>query len=332
MRPADVVTAGAFFALVVLGLIVRSLRQMARQQPATRIRTRIAELRDEQQVATTRRDEKEGQDKQQELLKRKRRLPDQAALLAPFVAKYERVRTVGGAAGIRLICVVGVVALVASLVGATSFSLGPLARFAISVGATFIAMRAAYRWVIGRFRLRFLAVFPDTLDLIIRAVRAGIPAVQAICIAGVESEEPVRTTFRTMGDALLVGAELKEVLEQAAARLQLADFSFFTVCLILQRETGGNLGDTLETLAAIVRSRRDIRAKSKALTAEGKLASKMIAAVPFVIMGVFYVVNRPYLDVLTNTHAGHKILALAAGLMTVGLWLINKIANLDTSR
>ena len=211
---------------------------------------------------------------------------------------------------------------------------GPLEkyRFAIALGAMLFMVRAAYRWIIGRFRLRFLAAFPDTLDLIIRAVRAGIPAVQAICIAGVESEEPVRATFRTMGDALLVGADVKEVLEQAAARLQLADFSFFTVCLILQRETGGNLGDTLETLAAIVRSRRDIRAKSKALTAEGKLASKMIAAVPFVIMVVFYVVNRPYLQTLTNTHAGHKILALAGGLMTVGLWLINKIANLDTSR
>ena len=332
MRPVDVVTAGAFFALVVLGLIVRSLRQMVRQQPATRIRTRVAELRDEQQVATTRGGDKEGQDKQHELLKRKRRLPDQAALLAPFVAKYERVRTVGGSGGIRLICVVAVVAFAAPFVATSSFAMGPFARLSISFGVTLLAVRGAYRWIIGRFRLRFLAAFPDTLDLIIRAVRAGIPAVQAICIAGVESEEPVRATFRTMGDALLVGADVKEVLEQAAARLQLADFSFFTVCLILQRETGGNLGDTLETLAAIVRSRRDIRAKSKALTAEGKLASKMIAAVPFVIMVVFYVANRPYLQTLTNTHAGHKILALAGGLMTVGLWLINKIANLDTSR
>jgi tight adherence protein B len=332
MRPVDIVTLGAFFALLVAALIVRSLRQIARQQPGTRIRTRVAGLRDEQQSVTSRRGDKDGRDKQQELLQRKRRLPDQAQLLAPFVAKYERVRTVGGSGGIRLVCIVAIVAMVASFIGTASFSFGPFARFMISIGVMLLAVRAAYRWIMGRFRLRFLAAFPDTLDLIIRAVRAGIPAVQAICIAGIESEEPVRTTFRTMGDALLVGAELKEVLEQAAARLQLADFSFFTVCLILQRETGGNLGDTLETLAAIVRSRRDIRAKSKALTAEGKLASKMIAAVPFVIMGVFYVVNRPYLDTLTNTHAGHKILALAAGLMTVGLWLINKIANLDTSR
>ncbi len=332
MRPADIVAIGAFFGFFILGLIVRSLRQIARQQPSTRIRTRVAELRDEHQTATTRRGDKEGEDKQQELLQRKRTLPDQAALLAPFVAKYEHVHTVGGGGGIRLICIAAVVAFIGSLVGTASFSMSPILRLMILLGVTLLAMRTAYRWIINRFRQRFLSVFPDTLDLIIRAVRAGIPAVQAICIAGVESEEPVRATFRTMGDALLVGADVKDVLERAAGRLQLADFSFFTVCLILQRETGGNLGDTLESLAAIVRSRRDIRAKSKALTAEGKLASKMIAAVPFAIMGMFYVTNRPYLQTLTNTHAGHMILAVAAGLMTVGLWLISKIANLDTSR
>ena len=75
-----------------------------------------------------------------------------------------------------------------------------------------------------------------------------------------------------------------------------------------------------------------MRAKSKALTAEGRLASKMIAAVPFTLMGFLYLVNKPYLDVLMHPRAGHKILALAAVLLSVGLWMINKISNLDTSR
>jgi tight adherence protein B len=205
-------------------------------------------------------------------------------------------------------------------------------RLAASIGLTLFAVRAVYVWMVARFRERFLTAFPDTLDLIIRAVRAGIPATQAICTAGVESEEPVRSTFRTMGDALLVGAELKEVLERAARRLQLADFSFFATCLILQRETGGNLGDTLENLSGIVRTRREIRSKSKALTAEGRIASKMISAVPFAIMGFLSLVNRPYVQVLFSTRAGHKILTLSAVLMTVGLWMIRKISNLDTSR
>jgi Flp pilus assembly protein TadB len=175
-------------------------------------------------------------------------------------------------------------------------------------------------------------VFPDTLDLVIRAVRAGIPVVHAISTAGQEAEEPVRSTFRTMGDSLRLGVDLKEVLDKAVANLQIADFSFFAVCLLLQRETGGNLGETLENLSTIIRTRRDIRLKTRALTAEGRIASKIISAVPFVITGFLYVVNRPYVNLLFHTRAGHKMLTLAAVLLVVGLTLIQKISKLDTSR
>jgi tight adherence protein B len=327
MTPADVVAAGSFFMIIVAGLIVRALLEMARQRPGARIQTRVVTLRDPRDAVKVERD-----DKEKHKLFHLRRRPDNQAALAAFAAWHERVQTVGGTGGIRTICVAAAVALVASVIGTSFLAMAPVLRIPACIAITLFAVRATYLWMVARFRQRFLAVLPDTLDLIIRAVRAGIPVVQAICTAGVESEEPVRSTFRTMGDALLVGAELKDLLEQAAQRLQLADFSFFSICLILQRETGGNLGDTLENLAGIVRMRRDIRAKSKALTAEGRLASKMIAAVPFSIMGFLYLVNRPYLTVLTGTHAGHKILVVAAVLLTVGLWMIRKISNLDTSR
>ena len=327
MTPADVVAGGAFFAIIVVGLIVRALREIARQRPSSRIRMRVATLRDSRDAGKTDEDDKE----KHQLFHPKRSAGDHAALAA-FAAWRERVHATGGPSGMRTICLAAAAAFFASIIGTSFLSLSPVLRLVASIGIAAFATRSTYAWMVARFRQRFLSVFPDTLDLVIRAVRAGIPVVQAICTAGVESEEPVRAIFRTMGDALLVGAELKEVLERAARRLQLADFSFFSICLILQRETGGNLGDTLENLAGIVRTRRDIRAKSKALTAEGRLASKMIASVPFAIMGFLYLMNRPYLEVLTRTHAGHKILVLAAGLMTVGLWMIRKIANLDTSR
>jgi Flp pilus assembly protein TadB len=328
MNTADVIAFGTFFALVIGGLIVRALRNIAREQPGARIRARVIGLRDDPDTMQAESDAKI----QEHLLQSKRRFADQDALRAAISAWHERVRAVGGASGPRLIYLVAIVALVASVIGTTFFPIGLALRVLIWIVVPVLAARSAWHWQIAHFRNRFLAAFPDTIDLVIRAVRAGIPVVQAICVAGVESEEPVRSTFRTMGDALLVGAELKDVLEQAATRLQLSDFSFFTVCLILQRETGGNLGDTLENLSGIVRARRDIRAKSKALTAEGRIASKMIAAVPFVLMGFLYIVNRPYVQTLTQTPAGHKILALAAVLLVIGLWSINKISNLDTAR
>ncbi len=324
MTPADVVAAGGFFAIVVVGLIVRALRQMRRHRPGPRIRQRVGALHDQRGAA------KPETASPHQLFSRE--LTDHGAFLAWLDARRERLRTVGGRGGARLVAGVCLLAFVVALVVTSVSRLPVWACVPINLLAPLFAVRVAYNALIARFRQRFLTVFPDTLDLIIRAVRAGIPVVQAIVTAGIESEEPVRTTFRTMGDALRVGAELKDVLEQAAQRLQLADFSFFAVCLILQRETGGNLTETLENLSGIIRTRRDIRMKTKALTAEGRIASKIISAVPFSIMGFLYIVNRPYVALLFHTRAGHKILILAAVLLTIGLTAIRKIANLDTSR
>ncbi|MBO7770688.1 type II secretion system F family protein, partial [Burkholderia pseudomallei] len=254
------------------------------------------------------------------------------ALRAWLRARGEHVRTAAGGGGVRAIAFASALAALAGFVGASFAGFAPWLRPALAAALAAGAARAVYRILIGRFKQRFLSVFPDALDLIIRAVRAGIPVAQAIGTAGRESEEPVRATFRAMGDALRVGADLKDVLEQQAERLQLADFSFFGVCLVLQRETGGNLTETLENLSGIIRTRRDIRMKTRALTAEGRIASKIIAAVPFAIAGFLFVVNRPYVNLLFHTRAGHKMLILAAVLLTVGLAMIRKIANLDTSR
>lgn len=332
MTPADVVAAGAFFAIVVAGLTVRSLREMARKQPAQRIAQRVTALRDPRAASTSASGSTRGGKPLHQLVSLDRRPGDEPAWQTWLRAKQQRIETIAGRSGVRTIIMVAVLAGLASFVAATLAGLPFWTRVLGALVDALIAVRGVYVFIIARFKQRFLAVFPDALDLIIRAVRAGIPAVQAICTAGVESDEPVRSTFRTMGDALLVGAEVKDVLEQAAERLQLADFSFFAVCLVLQRETGGNLAETLENLAGIVRTRRDIRAKTKALTAEGRIASKIISGVPFFIMGFLYIVNRPYVSLLFHTRAGHKMLVLAAVLMTIGLSLIRKIANLDTSR
>lgn len=328
MTPADVVAIGAFFAILIVGMMVASLRDMLRRRPKPRIRSRIDEL-----AGDVVRQRKAGPKPQHEQLFSKQRSPwGDGRLLAWWRKHVERVRAVSGGGGIRLIIAVALALLIVALIiiklGAPPVWMRPL----IIIGLPLFAVRATYRFLIERFRIRFLTVFPDTLDLIIRAVRAGIPVVQVISTAGRETDEPVRTTFRTMGDALRLGADLNEVLDHAVKRLQISDFSFFSVCLLLQRETGGNLAETLENLGGIIRSRRDIRLKTKALTAEGRLSTNIISAVPFFITGMLYLVNRSYIELLFNTRAGHKILTLAAVLLTIGLWTVRKMSNLDTSR
>ncbi|PJO61326.1 type II secretion system F family protein [Burkholderia pseudomallei] len=331
MSAADVVAVGAFFAIVVAGFIVRALRDLARRRPAARVRSRVEALREPRAAARPAAPARASRVGLQ-LFTRTHGEGEGGALRAWLRARGEHVRTAAGGGGVRAIAFASALAALAGFVGASFAGFAPWLRLALAAALAAGAARAVYRILIGRFKQRFLSVFPDALDLIIRAVRAGIPVAQAIGTAGRESEEPVRATFRAMGDALRVGADLKDVLEQQAERLQLADFSFFGVCLVLQRETGGNLTETLENLSSIIRTRRDIRMKTRALTAEGRIASKIIAAVPFAIAGFLFVVNRPYVNLLFHTRAGHKMLILAAVLLTVGLAMIRKIANLDTSR
>ncbi|MVZ82610.1 pilus assembly protein [Burkholderia pseudomallei] len=331
MSAADVGAVGAFFAIGVAGFIVRALRDLARRRPAARVRSRVEALREPRAAARPAAPARASRVGLQ-LFTRTHGEGEGGALRAWLRARGEHVRTAAGGGGVRAIAFASALAALAGFVGASFAGFAPWLRLALAAALAAGAARAVYRILIGRFKQRFLSVFPDALDLIIRAVRAGIPVAQAIGTAGRESEEPVRATFRAMGDALRVGADLKDVLEQQAERLQLADFSFFGVCLVLQRETGGNLTETLENLSGIIRTRRDIRMKTRALTAEGRIASKIIAAVPFAIAGFLFVVNRPYVNLLFHTRAGHKMLILAAVLLTVGLAMIRKIANLDTSR
>jgi Flp pilus assembly protein TadB len=147
-----------------------------------------------------------------------------------------------------------------------------------------------------------------------------------------ECEEPLRTEFRLMGDALKLGVDLEEVLGAAAHRIEVTDFSFFCVCLLLQRDTGGQLGETLENLANIVRTRREVRMKTRALTGEARITTKILSALPIIIMLCLYGVNRAYVMVLFNEPAGRKLLTFAAISVVVGIGIINRIAKLNTSR
>ncbi|MBP0609814.1 MULTISPECIES: type II secretion system F family protein [Burkholderia] len=325
MRAADLFTLGAFVAILAAGLGLSALLERARHTPEQRIRARLQRLA----PSLAGRDAGEAAGSGVALFNLPRRQTRVRAWMQRYVT---RVRAVGGERGLRIVVASTIAGAIAGIVAVKLVALPSVVHPAIYVGLPLIAMRASYRMLVERFRLRFLEAFPDAIDLIVRAVRAGIPITQAISTVGDSAAEPVRSTFRTMGDSLRVGADLKDVLTHAADRLMIADFSFFTVYLLLQRETGGSLGETLDELSSIIRTRRDIRLKTRALTAEGRITTKIISAVPFVMIGALFLVNRAYVMLLFDTHAGRVMLTIAAGLLTIGLLAIHKISKLDTAR
>ncbi|MFP4126953.1 MAG: type II secretion system F family protein [Alphaproteobacteria bacterium] len=199
------------------------------------------------------------------------------------------------------------------------------AGLAVGFGAALLALRELDR----RWQIAFLETFNDAIELIIRAVRSGIPVNEAIRQAGSEVNEPVMGEFRRIADSIDLGVDMREALRQAADRVALPDFDFFVVCLVLQRETGGQLTDTLEGLTHILRRRKEIRLKVRALTAEGRMTAMIVGALPVVVAGLMYVLDPDHILRLAEPGLGRGMLYYALGSMAVGVFVINQLTRVE---
>jgi tight adherence protein B len=324
MSLVDLVTFAAFVVVFLFGVMLFTAQDMNKQRAPGRIHARM--------LAAFPAHDGRGAQKQKrdfDLIRATRKENVFTRWINPRLA---RLSTVAGKNGVRI--VIGSV-IAAELLAIVMVKFMPLPSFVqpnLLIGLPIYALTQSYKFLIERFRRRFLDGFPDLIDMIVRAVRAGVPVTQVIGSASKECAEPLKSEFKMMADSLAVGLDLEEVLDVAMRRIEIADFSFFCVCLLLQRETGGQLGETLENLSGIVRTRREIRMKTKALTGEARITTKILAAIPIVIMGSMYLLNRDYLLVLFNTDAGNNLLTFGVISMVLGLIVINKMSKLDTSR
>jgi tight adherence protein B len=324
MNIVNLVTAGAFVCMLLAGVMFIIVQDMRSNQPDARIRTRMQESFTAMPVRTV-----EAGLRESDLFKLNKKENFASRWLGP---KITRLRTVASTHGMKIVIGAAVAGEIVALLMVHFMPLPAFATPLLLIGLPLFALTQAYRSLVERFRKRFLDGFPDVIDLIVRAVRAGVPVTQVISSAATECPEPLSTEFKLMGDSLQVGLDLEEVLAVAVRRIEIADFSFFCVCLLLQRETGGQLGETLENLAGIVRTRREIRLKTKALTGEARITTKILAAIPVVVMGAMYLTNYDYLMVLFNTDAGNKLLTFGAISIAIGMIIITKMSKLDTSR
>jgi Flp pilus assembly protein TadB len=324
MSSVDLITFCAFAIVLLLGIMLLVVQDMRKQRPDARIQARVQAA-----FPAAGPNGRETRHDHSDLFTFSR---NDNVVCRWFAPKIARLKTVAGASGLRAVIITAVISEVLALVMSKLLPLPALATPVLLIGLPVLGAIQAYRFLVERFKRRFLDGFPDLIDLIVRAVRAGVPVTHVMGVASSECPEPLRSEFRLMGDGIKVGLDLEEVLATAVTRIGIADFSFFCVCLLLQRETGGQLGETLENLAGIVRKRREIRQKTKALTGEARITTKILAAVPFFILGSMFMLNRPYLMVLFKTPPGQKVLTCAAISLTVGLSLVHKMSKLDTAR
>jgi len=324
MTPVDIFTVCTFACVFLFGIMALIVMDMRSKQPSARIAARM-----EQAFMVPGARAKNAFKADSQLFKIDQR---DGALHRWLGPKLARLTTVAGKGGLRIVISAAIVGELIAQAMTHFMTLPSFAAPLLALGLPIFMLIRAYSFLVERFRKRFLEGFPDVIDLIVRAVRAGVPVTHVLGTAAAECSEPLQQELQMMADSLAMGLDLEDVLAVAMRRIEIADFSFFCVCLLLQRETGGQLGETLENLATIVRTRREIRQKTKALTGEARITTKIISSIPPITMLLLYLVNRSYVMVLFDNPSGQKLLSFGVISVVIGVLVISKISKLDTAR
>jgi tight adherence protein B len=149
--------------------------------------------------------------------------------------------------------------------------------------------------LIKRRIAKFTARFPDAIELMVRGLRSGLPISETIGIVADEIQGPIQEEFRSVSDKMKIGRTMEGALQETADRLGTPEFQFFVISLAIQRETGGNLAETLSNLADVLRKRSQMKLKIKAMSSESKASAWIVGSLPFIVFGLIYGVNPGYL-------------------------------------
>ncbi|SDD85592.1 type II secretion system F family protein [Kordiimonas lacus] len=189
-----------------------------------------------------------------------------------------------------------------------------------------------HMWVSGRInkrKERFTKQFPEAMDLMVRGLKSGLPVNECIANVAKEMSAPTGVEFQKITDAMRLGKQLEEALWETADRLDTPDFKFFVISLVVQRETGGNLGETLGNLANILRSRQAMKLKVRALSSEAKASAWIVGALPFIMLGAILAINYDY-GIILFTHP-KAIMAGLGGLlwMSLGIFIMSRMIKFE---
>jgi tight adherence protein B len=183
--------------------------------------------------------------------------------------------------------------------------------------------------IIKRRRNRFILLLPEAIDLIVRGLRSGLPITESMKVVGQEIPDPVGLEFRRIIESFSIGLTLDQALWAAAERIGVPEFRFFTISLTVQQETGGNLTETLDNLADVLRRRKQVRLKIRALTGEARASASILGALPVVMFGALLLIRPEYGMILVNTTQGRYFLTAGAGLIITGITIMIRMTKFE---
>lgn len=188
-------------------------------------------------------------------------------------------------------------------------------------------------WLLGylgnRRMNKFVEEFPGAIDVIIRGVKAGLPVGDCFRVVASEGQEPVRSEFRRIVEAQTIGMTMGEAVERFAERVPVPEASFFSIVINLQQKAGGNLSEALANLSRVLRDRKKMKAKVKAVSSEAKASAGIIGSLPFLVGGAVYLTNQSYMMILFTTTVGNAVIIGGLIWMAIGVLVMRKMINFD---
>ena len=176
---------------------------------------------------------------------------------------------------------------------------------------------------------KFTKEFANAVDIIVRGIKSGLPVSECLKIIATESPEPVAGLFLEIVESQNLGLTLEESLERSQEQIQTPELQFFTIVLIIQGQTGGNLADTLANLSGILRDRKKMADKVKSLSSEAKSSAGIIGSLPFLMTGLLYLVNPEYLTPLFTADLGKIMIAGGLVWMSAGIFIMKQMINFE---
>jgi tight adherence protein B len=229
---------------------------------------------------------------------------------------------------------VGVVVLSSALLAAIGFLAGQwFIRFAwvglILAGLAGCIPTGVLVKMRNRRIARFEELFPEAIDLLSRALRAGHAFTTALGMVAEELPQPIAGEFRLLYDRQNYGLPLAEALRDFAERVPLLDARFFVTAVLTQRESGGNLSEVLDNLASVIRDRFTLKREVKVKSAHGRITGFILAGLPPTLAGIFMVTSPDYLRTLVEEPAGIRMLIAGVGLQIIGTLVIRRLVRID---
>jgi tight adherence protein B len=222
----------------------------------------------------------------------------------------------------------GILGLAAFLLG-LMLDGGPFAALGLAFAAGIGFPLWLLKFLKKRREAKFLASFPDGVDIIVRGIKAGLPLLDSLRIITTDAPEPLKSEFRAIVETQTIGIPIGDACGKLYERIPVPEANFFGIVIGIQQKAGGNLSEALGNLSRVLRDRKKMKAKIQAMSMEAKASAMIIGCLPVAVAGLVYITSPDYIELLWTHPTGRIMIACCAVWMLIGIFVMRKMINFD---